>query len=164
MLTAVGVVVGLLFLVGLVGSVIPWLPGPLFILAGAVLWAFATDFAQIGVGRLAVLMAIALATFLLNFVAGAAGARRYGGTRWGVVGALVGAVVGFFFGPLGLLIGTIVGAVAGELFRGADLEGSLRSGFGAAVGLLAGIVADFIAALVMVGLFLWWVWRGEVIR
>ena len=160
MLTAVGFVVGLLFLVGLVGSVIPWLPGPLFILAGAVLWAFATDFAQIGVGRLAILAAIALVTFLLNFVAGAAGARRYGGSRWGVVGALVGAVVGFFFGPLGLLIGPVGGAVAGELMRGADLEDSIRSGFGAVVGLLAGIVADFVAALVMVGLFLWWVWRG----
>jgi uncharacterized protein YqgC (DUF456 family) len=44
--------------------------------------------------------------------------------------------------------------------RGADLEDSIRSGFGAVVGLLAGIVADFVAALVMVGLFLWWVWRG----
>ncbi len=160
MLTVVGVVVGLLFLVGLVGSVIPWLPGALFIVVGAVLWAFATDFAQIGIGRLAILATIALATFLLSFVAGAAGARRYGGSRWGVVGALGGAVVGFFFGPAGLLIGPVAGAVAGELIRGADLEGSIRSGFGAVVGLLAGIVADFVAALVMVGLFLWWVWRG----
>ncbi len=127
MLTAVGVVVGLLFLIGLVGAVIPWLPGPLFIVAGAVLWAFATDFAEIGIGRLTILAAIALVTFLLNFVAGAVGARRYGGSRWGVVGALGGAVVGFFFGPLGLLVGP---------------------------------VADFVAALAMVGLFLWWVWRG----
>jgi hypothetical protein len=160
MLTAVGVVVGLLFLVGLVGAVIPWLPGPLFIVAGAVLWAFATEFAQIGMGRLTILAAIALATFLVNFVAGAVGARRYGGSRWGVVGALAGAVVGFFFGPFGLLLGPVAGAIGGELVRGADLEGSIRSGFGAVVGLLAGIVADFVAALVMVGLFLWWVWRG----
>ncbi|MGH7314115.1 MAG: DUF456 domain-containing protein [Candidatus Rokuibacteriota bacterium] len=160
MLTAVGVVVGLLFLLGLAGAVIPWLPGPLFILAGAVLWAFATDFAEIAVGRLAILAGLALATFLLNFVAGAIGARRYGGTRWGVVGAIAGAVVGLFFGPLGLLIGPVAGAITGELLRGADLEGSVRSGFGAMVGLLAGIVADFTIALVMVGLFLWWVWRA----
>ena len=94
MLTAVGLVVGVLFLIGLVGSVVPWLPGPLFILAGAVIWGFATGFAEIGIGRLAILAALALLTFLLNFVVGAVGARRYGGSRWGVVGALVGAVVG----------------------------------------------------------------------
>jgi uncharacterized protein YqgC (DUF456 family) len=160
MLTAVGFVVGVLFVVGLVGSLIPWVPGPLFILGGAVLWAFATDFAEIGLGRLAILTGLALLTFLLNFVAGAIGARRYGGSRWGVVGAVVGAVVGLFFGPFGLLICPVVGAVIGELLRGADLEGSMRSGFGAAVGLLAGILADFVISLVMVGLFLWWVWRA----
>ena len=160
MLTVVGFVVGVLFLIGLAGSLVPWLPGPLFILAGAVLWAFATDFAQIGIGRLAILVAIALVTFLLNFVAGAIGARRYGGSRWGVVGAIVGAVVGLFFGPVGLLIGPIVGAIVGELLRGADVEDSVRSGLGALVGLLAGIVADFVAALVMIGLVLWWVWKG----
>jgi uncharacterized protein len=158
MLTAVGFVVGLLFLTGLAGALIPWLPGPLFILAGAVLWAFATDFAEIGIGRLVILGALALLTFLLNFVAGAVGACRYGGSRWGVVGAVVGAVIGLFFGPLGLLAGPVVGAIAGEMLRGADIEGSVRSGFGALVGLLAGIVADFVISLVMVGLFLWWVW------
>jgi uncharacterized protein len=160
MLTAVGFVVGVLFVVGLVGSLIPWVPGPLFILGGAVLWAFATEFREIGIGRLAILTGLALLTFLLNFVAGAVGARRYGGSRWGVVGAVVGAVVGLFFGPFGLLICPVAGAVIGELLRGADLEGSIRSGFGAAVGLLAGILADFVISLVMVGLFLWWVWRA----
>ncbi len=157
-LTAVGIVVALLFGLGVVGSIVPWMPGPLFILAGAVLWAFATDFAQIGVGRLAILATLALLTFVLNFVVGALGARRYGGSRWAVVGALVGAVVGLFFGPLGLLIGPVVGAVGGELLRGADLEGGVRSGFGALVGLLVGIAADVTLALVMIGLFVWWVY------
>jgi uncharacterized protein YqgC (DUF456 family) len=158
-LTVIGIVVALLFALGLVGSVVPWMPGPLFILAGAVLWAFATDFANIGIGRLAILTALAVVSFLLNFVVGALGARRYGGSRWAVVGALVGAVVGFFFGPLGLLIGPVVGAVGGELLRGADLEGGVRSGFGALVGIVIGVAADVTIALVMIGLFVWWVWR-----
>ena len=38
-MTLLAVVVGLLFVAGLVGSVLPWLPGPLFILIGAFLWA-----------------------------------------------------------------------------------------------------------------------------
>jgi uncharacterized protein YqgC (DUF456 family) len=159
-LTIAGIVVGALFLAGLLGSVVPWLPGPLLILVGAVVWAVATDFARIGPGRLIVLTALALLSYSLKFVAVAAGARRYGGTRWGLIGAVVGAVVGLFFGLPGLLLGPMVGAVAGELLRGADLAEGLRSGYGAAVGLLAGIVADIAIALALIGLFLWWAWRG----
>jgi hypothetical protein len=158
MLTAVGIVVGLLFLAGLVGSVIPWMPGALFIVAGAVLWAFATDFVTLGVGRLVILGALAALSFLLDFVVGALGARRYGASRWGVVGAIAGAVVGLFFGPLGLIFGSVAGAIAGEMLRGGDVEGSVRSGFGALVGLLLGLVADLAIAVTMIGLFLYWTW------
>ena len=160
MVTVVGVVVAALFLAGLVGSIVPWMPGPLFILAGAVVWAVATDFQTLGWGRLAGLAALAVLSFLLDFLAGALGARRYGASRWGVVGALLGAVVGLFLGPLGLIAGCVVGAVVGELARGADLAGGVRSGLGALVGLLAGLLADLVLAITMIGLFLYWVWRG----
>jgi len=160
MVTVVGVVVAALFLAGLVGSIVPWMPGPLFILAGAVVWAVATDFQTLGWGRLAVLAALAVLSFLLDFLAGAIGARRYGASRWGVVGALLGAVVGLFLGPLGLIAGCVIGAVVGELARGADLAGGVRSGLGALVGLLAGLLADLVLAITMIGLFLYWVWRG----
>ena len=160
MLTVVGIVVGLLFVAGLVGSVLPWLPGPLLILAGALLWAFATDFETLGWGRLALLAGLTAASAVLGFLAAALGARRYGASRWGVAGALVGAVAGIFFGPLGLLIGCMAGAVVGELLRGADLAGSLRSGVGAVVGLLAGLVADLVVCVTMIGLFVYWVWSS----
>jgi len=159
-LTAVGIIVGLLFLAGLVGSVVPWMPGPLFILAGAVLWAFATDFQTLGWGRFAILAGLALLSFLLDFLVGALGARRYGASRWGVVGAIVGGIVGLFLGPLGLILGSVAGAVVGELMRGADVEGSVRSGLGALVGLLVGLVADLAVCVTMIGLFLYWTWRG----
>ncbi len=156
----VGILTGLLFLIGLVGSLVPWLPGPLLILAGALLWAIATGFTVLGVGRLLVLAGLAALSLILNFVTSAVGAQRAGGSRWAVVGAFMGAVAGLFFGPVGLLIGPVVGAVGGELLRGGDLEASLRSGVGAFLGLVAGIVADFVIALAMVALFVWWVWLG----
>ena len=159
-MTAIGVVVGLLFLAGIVGSVVPWMPGPLFVVAGALLWAVATNFETLGFGRLAILGALAALGFLLDFVVGALGARRYGASRWGIIGAAVGAIVGLFLGPFGLIFGCVIGAVAGELLRGADLGGSVRSGFGALVGLLAGVVADLVLAITMIGLFLYWVSRG----
>jgi uncharacterized protein YqgC (DUF456 family) len=152
LLTAVAVIVGLLFLAGLVGSIVPWMPGPPFILAGAVLWAFATDFETLGWGRLAVLAVLAALSLGLEFVVAALGARRYGASRWGVVGAIVGAV--------GLIVGCVAGAVVAELLRGSDLAASVRSGFGALVGLIAGLLADLVVSITMIGLFLYWIWRG----
>ena len=160
MLTAVAVIVGLLFQAGLVGSIVPWMPGPPFILAGAVLWMFATDFETLGWGRLAILAALAALSLVLEFVVAALGARRYGASRWGVVGAIVGALVGVFFGPVGLIVGCVAGAVVAELLRGSDLAASVRSGVGALVGLLAGLLADLAISITMIGLFLYWVWWG----
>src|SRR2546429_7555116 len=79
--TVVGIVVGALFLAGLVGALIPWIPGPLFILIGVLVWAVATQFAVIGVGRLVILVTLALTTLLVNFAAGAICARPAGGRR-----------------------------------------------------------------------------------
>ena len=157
-MTVVGLVVALLFLAGLVGSVVPWLPGPVFVVAGALVWALATDFETLGAGRLAVLSALAAIAFVLDLVVGAVGARRYGASPLGMAGAILGALVGLFFGPLGPIIGCVVGAVAGELLRGADLARSVRSGAGAVIGLVAGLAVDLLVTIAMIGLFLYWVW------
>jgi uncharacterized protein len=159
-LTVVAIVVGLLFAAGLVGSVVPWMPGPPFVLAGAVVWALATDFDTLGWGRLAILAALTALSVVLEFVTTAVGARRYGASRWGMLGAIVGALVGVFFGPVGLVVGCVAGAVGAELLRGSELAASVRSGVGALVGLIAGLVADLVVCVTMIGLFLVWVWRG----
>lgn len=160
MLTAVAVIVGLLFVAGLVGSVVPWMPGPPFILVGAVLWAFATDFVTLGWSRLAILAALTAVSVVLEFVTAAVGARRYGASRWGMGGAIVGAIVGVFFGPVGLILGCVAGAVVAELLHGSELTASVRSGLGALLGLVAGLLADLVVSVTMIGLFLYWIWRG----
>jgi uncharacterized protein len=149
-----------LFVLGLAGAVLPFLPGTPLIFAGAFIYAVATDFTPIGPGRLAILGVLTVVGLALHYVGGALGTRRYGGSGWGVAGALLGAVVGLFFGIPGLVLGPIIGAVAGELLRGASLEGSVRSGLGAFVGLILGAVGNVALGLVMIALFLWWVWWG----
>jgi uncharacterized protein len=159
-MTALGVIVAVLMLAGLVGAVVPLLPGTPLVFAGALVYAIATDFEPVGAGRLAVLAVLAVAGWALEHIAGALGARRAGGGRAAVVGALVGAVIGLAFAPLGLLLGPIAGAIAGELLTGRDPAGSVRTGIGTALGVLGGVVAHFAFAVTMVALFLWWVWRG----
>jgi len=86
--------------------------------------------------------------------------KKFGGSVWAIVGAVVGAVVGLFFGPPGLLIGPVIGAVAGELIKSGEFEHSLKAGFGALVGITVALLGRFALAFTMVGLILWWMWRG----
>jgi hypothetical protein len=159
-LLAVYVLVTALLIAGLAGSLLPFLPGTPLILAAALVHALATDFNPIGAGRLLVLAGLTALAYALDYIAGAVGAKKFGGSVWAVVGALVGAVVGLFFGPPGLLIGPVIGAVAGELLKSGDVEHSLKAGFGALVGMVVALLARFALAFTMVGLVLWWLWRA----
>jgi uncharacterized protein YqgC (DUF456 family) len=159
-MTAVGVVVAVLMVAGLIGAVVPLIPGTPLVVLGAVIYAIATDFTPVGAGRLAILAVLGAAGWALEHLAGALGARRAGGGRAAVIGAVLGAVVGLAFAPIGLLLGPIAGAIAGELVSGRDPAGSVRTGLGTAVGVVLGVAAHFAFALTMVALFVWWVWRG----
>jgi uncharacterized protein YqgC (DUF456 family) len=152
--------VALLFVVGLVGSVVPALPGVVLILAGTVVHAIATDFDPIGPGRLVILAVLMAVAYGLDYAAGALGVKRFGGSGWAVTGAVVGALVGLFFGVPGLLLGPLVGSLAAEYAYTRQLSTSARAAFGTVVGLLVGAVAKIGLALTMIALFLFWVWRG----
>jgi hypothetical protein len=160
MLTVAYVLVALLLAAGVAGSVLPLLPGTPLILAGALVHALVTGFEPIGAGRLLVLTGLAALSYILDYVAGAAGAKRFGGSRWAVIGALIGGLAGLVFGLLGVLFGPVVGAVVGELLRSGELRNSLRSGVGTVVGMAVGAAAKFALSITMVGLFVWWIWHG----
>lgn len=143
-----------LILLGIVGLLLPVLPGTPLLLAGLVLAAWAEDFAYVGWGWLALLGAIAFLGYFIDFAAGAFGARRFGASKAGMTGALVGGLVGLFFGLPGVLLGPFVGAVAGELLARRGTEAAGRAGFGAALGLALGAAAKLALAFTMLGIFL----------
>jgi len=154
------VIIGALLLLGLAGTIVPFLPGTPLIVIAALVHAIAYDWAPIGWGRLLILSALAALGYAAAHLASAAGARRAGGSGSAVAGAILGGVVGIFFGIPGLLLGPPVGAIAGELLRGGDVATSVRTGLAAFTGMLAGAVANLAIAVMMIGLFLWWVARG----
>ncbi len=154
------IVVAALLMAGLAGSLLPLLPGTPLILAAALLHALVTNFSPIGVGRLLFLAGLAALAYVLDYVAGAVGTRRFGGSAWAVVGAVIGGIVGVFFGPPGLIVGPAVGAVTGELLKSGEVEHSLKAGLGALVGMAVALLGRFALSFTMVCLFLWWFWRG----
>jgi len=141
-----------LLVVGLVGTVVPLLPGTVLILAGAALNHFTLH--SVGWPTLIGLTLLMLLAQALDIVSGAVGAKWFGATRWGAIGGILGAIVGLFFGIIGLLIGPLVGAFLGELLGGKGLLPAGQSGWGTFLGTTAGIVGKVAIGLIMV------VWFG----
>jgi uncharacterized protein len=148
-------VVALMMIVtGLLGLVLPALPGPLLLFAGLLVAAWAEQFAYVGPGTLIGLGVMAALAILLDLVASAFGARRYGASPRAILGAMLGAVVGLFFGLPGLLLGPFLGALLGELSARRDLPAAGRAGWGAVIGLVLGTAAKLALGFAMIALFL----------
>lgn len=138
---------------GMAGLVFPALPGAPLVFAGLLTAAWGEGFRYVGAGTLTVLGCMALLTYVLDFAAGAFGAKRFGASRRAVGGALLGAVVGLFFGIPGVLLGPFAGAALGELSIGADVRAAGRAGIGATIGLALGAAAKLALALAMLGIY-----------
>jgi len=139
---------------GMAGIVFPVLPGAPVLFAGLVAAAWAESFEHVNTGTLIVLGIMALLTYLVDFLAGAFGAKRFGASRRAIIGATIGSIVGIFFGIPGVLLGPFIGAVLGELTARSDLRTAGRAGIGASVGLALGAAAKLTLAIAMVGIFL----------
>jgi uncharacterized protein YqgC (DUF456 family) len=133
--------------------VVPGLPGAILVFVGLSLAAWIDGFARVGWGTLAALAALTAAAHALDVAATAIGARRFGTSWWGIVGAVVGTLGGLFFGPIGLVVGPFLGAFLAELITRRDVRQAGRAGLGAWLGLLLGTAARIALVLAMVGLF-----------
>ncbi|HEY6206139.1 MAG TPA: DUF456 family protein [Chthoniobacterales bacterium] len=144
-----------LFAVGLIGTIVPILPGTTIILAAAVIHRIMLGPEKsVGWRTLSILIVLTLATYALDFLGGYFGAKYFGATRWGALGAIVGALAGLFFGILGLFVGPVVGAIAAEFIGGKRMIEAGRAGWGSLLGNLAGMVGKLLIALAMIAVFL----------
>jgi uncharacterized protein len=143
-----------LVIVGLAGVVLPGLPGHALILAGLVLGAWADGFARVGMTTLAVIGVLALASYVIDFVATVLGARHLGASSRAMTGAALGTLFGMFMGLPGLIVGPFLGAVLGELTVQGDVVQAGRAGIAAWIGFALGAAIKVAIAFVMVGVFL----------
>jgi uncharacterized protein len=142
-----------LVVVGLAGTVLPGVPGPLLVFAGLLLAAWADEFARVGLGTLTVLGLMTVVAYLVDLAATILGVRRAGASKRAVIGASIGLLAGLPFGLPGLLIGPFVGALAGELTVRGDLKVASRAGVAAWIGFLVGSLLKLAVVFAMLGLF-----------
>jgi uncharacterized protein YqgC (DUF456 family) len=146
-------IAAVLVLLGVLGTVLPVLPGILLVLGGLFLAAWAQDFTRVGWVGLTLIGILAAVAFAADFVASLLGAKRVGASPKALIGAALGGFVGIFFGLPGILIGPFAGAVVGELLARGGWKQATKVGVGTAMGLLFAAVAKLVLAFLMIGTF-----------
>ena len=147
------------FLLGIVGTFLPILPGPLFLWVGMFAYGLMTGFENLTFGFYLLQGISVLLVMAVDYMATALGTRRFGGTKRATLGAVLGLFVGILtLGPAGIIFGPFLGALAGELLSGLPPERAIRSSFGALIGLLGGLFLKLGMEVVMI------VWFFSAIR
>lgn len=148
----------LLSLIGVAISLVGF-PGIILIFI-AVLIAFVDpNLVDISLQDLLIVGLITLLSFFVDNISTLVGARKYGASKWGIIGAFLGGIAGFaIFPPFGIFLGPFIGAVTGELLGNPKNEDVIKSGIGATLGLFMGIFLKFVVtfAVFIWALFLIW--------
>ena len=145
---------GALVVIGIIGTVMPALPGAPVVFVGLLIAAWAEGFQKVGWFTLAILAILTILSFVVDFFASAMGAKRVGASWAALFCAAVGAIVGLFFGLPGFILGPFVGAVAGEYAARRNWRQASRVGLGTWIGMLLGIAGKLTLVFTMVGIFL----------
>ncbi len=145
---------------GIIGSFLPILPGPITSWIGLLLLhltkAIPQDWTFLGIT-----LAIAIIIFFLDYMIPAMGTKRFGGTKYGVYGTTIGLVIGLLSPiPFGIIIGAFFGALIGELiYDSKDTNRALKASFGALLGFLTSVTIKFSIAVVYFVLFFTTLWE-----
>jgi hypothetical protein len=142
-----------LIVVGLVGFVLPALPGAPILFGGLLVAAWADNFIYVSWPTLVILGVLTLLTYVVDFAAITLGVRRFGASKRAVIGAAIASVVGVFIGLPGVLLGPFVGGIIGELSARSGVQAATRAGIGATIGLALGVIAKLALAFWMLGIF-----------
>lgn len=161
-----------LMVIGVIGAIIPGLPGSSLILLAIAIWSIATKFAGVSWSLILVFVVLILSA-AVEYLAVYLGAKQVGASKWSQLGAIAGMVIGFLGlipalpigGPIfGLLFGAIIGAFLGEYLYRSNLESSQRVkqafkvSLGIVIGSIIGNVIEALLAAIAVGIFIYTTW------
>lgn len=140
-------------LIGLIGSIVPGLPGTPLVLAAAIGHRLYFGAASINNVVLIALVVLTVVSLLFDFLSTALGAKKFGATWRGAVGAVLGGVIGLFFSLPGIILGPFLGAMLFEMIGDKEFKAAAKAGTGAVIGLLLGVIGKFSICVIMTALF-----------
>lgn len=143
-----------LIVVGVVGTVVPALPGTALVFGGMVLGAWIDGFTKVTTLTLVVLGVLTVITWIVDYVSGVLGAKRVKASREAVIGAMIGTLVGVFTGLWGLLFMPLVGAAIGEYLAIRDWARASHVGVSTWIGIMLGTAVKIAITFAMIGIFI----------
>lgn len=158
------VVAALLMILGLVGSFLPILPGPLTSWLGLLIFHL-TDVVPMNWTFLIITFIVAFGIWILDYIIPAMGTKRFGGSKAGMIGTSIGLIVGLFSPiPGGIIIGPFLGALVGELINKSEFDKALKAAFGSFLGFVASTFIKFVVAVIFLGCFIskFFEYRAEI--
>lgn len=148
---------GLIFMItGVLGSFLPVLPGPPLSWIGLLLLHL-TKIVPANSTFLIITFIIAILVIVLDYVIPAVGTKRFGGSKYGMIGTTVGLLVAIFFpvfGIFGIVIWPFIGAIIGELINKSTGQNAMKAAFGSFIGFLASTFLKFIVSIIYFGFFI----------
>lgn len=144
----------IIMIIGVVGTLLPILPGTPLIFLAALGYGFYDNFKHITPFVIIVLFLLMGFTFFIDYLSGVIGARRYGATKMGTWGSLIGGILGLIlFNLPGIIFGPVIGAILGEMLAGKNLDQAFKVGMGTLLGILGGTIIKIATAIIMVAYF-----------
>ena len=144
----------LLILLGVAGTVLPALPGVIFVLTGIVLGAWIDGFTRVSSWTVGILSVLAVIAWIMDYVAGLLGAQKVGASKQALLGAALGTVVGLFMGLVGVLFMPLIGAGLGEYLAQKQSHRAIKVGIATWLGLMLGLIAKVVIVFMMIGIFI----------
>ncbi|GAB6138292.1 hypothetical protein JCM15060_14810 [Halanaerobaculum tunisiense] len=136
---------------GVLGTLLPGLPGTPLIVLSALFYGLIAGGEVIGWQLVVGLLLLSLLAEFSEYLSGLVGVKYFGGSKYGLIGAVGGFVVAvIFLGPLGIIFGPLLGAIIVELITGKKLQQAVKVGLGTIVGQLSGSVISLLISLVMI--------------
>jgi uncharacterized protein YqgC (DUF456 family) len=149
------IIISLLFMIlGIAGSFLPILPGPITSWVGLLILHF-TDVVVMNRTFLIITFSIAMAIWILDYIIPVIGTKRFGGSKAGIIGTSIGLIVGLIAPiPGGIIIGPFCGALIGELLNKSDFKKAFKAAVGSFLGFLTSTFIKFIVALIYFGFYI----------
>ena len=138
----------LCIITGVLGSLLPILPGPPISYVGILLLHY-SSYAQYSKRFLILFAALTAFVAVLDFVLPVWGTKHFGGSKYGTWGATIGLIVGLFLGPAGLIVGPFFGAFIGEIFAGRNSNEAFRAGLGSFIGFITGTLMRLVLSTIL---------------
>lgn len=143
-------IISLLMIIGIIGSVLPFLPGPPIAFAGLLVYKLCPLGENLSWWWIVLGAILTLLSLITEYLIPVITTRRFGGSKYGAIGAALGILLGFLL-PFGFIYGPLIGAFIGELINDSvNYNKAFKASLGAFTGFFLGIGMNILVCGILI--------------